>query len=299
MIKGSLVAIVTPMLAGSQKIDYAAFERLLDFHYKNHTSAIGVAGTTGESPTINVSEHKEVIKFVVDYVRKISKGKMKVIAGTGANSTAEAIELTKSAAQAGADAALLVVPYYNKPTQEGLYLHYKKISDRVNMPQILYNVPSRTSCDLADETVARLAECENIVGIKDATGDLQRLANMQKLIKDKSFAFYSGDDLTAIDFILNGGDGSISVTANILPKELATAYTLALDGKKQEAEEWNDKLIEINKYLFCQSNPIPVKYALYLMGMISDEIRLPLTKLADTKIAKLKEILKFWGQDLT
>jgi 4-hydroxy-tetrahydrodipicolinate synthase len=273
MIKGSMVALVTPMKS-TGVIDWDALSLLVEWHVECGTAAIVAVGTSGESATLEVPEHCAVIKAVVEKVA----GRIPVIAGTGANSTAEAITLTKAAKDAGADAALLVTPYYNKPTQEGLYLHHKAIAEAVDIPQILYNVPGRTACDMKPETVVRLAEIGNIIGIKEATGDLSRMDVLVSQTPD-DFALYSGDDATAMDFILAGGHGDISVTANVAPKEMADMCALALAGDRIGAAAVNKPLLLLHERLFLESNPIPVKWALAEMGLIDYGIRLPLTVL--------------------
>lgn len=269
-----MVALVTPM-KDDEMVDYAALERLLEWHIESGTQAIVAVGTTGESATLDMQEHCAVIRFVVDCVKK----RVPVIAGTGANSTAEAIELTACAKQAGADACLLVTPYYNKPTQEGLYLHHKKIAETVAIPQILYNVPGRTACDMQPETVARLAKIDNIIGIKEATGDLSRVGKIRDLV-DKDFDLYTGDDATAVEFILLGGHGGISVTANVAPGLVAQAYAAALAGDADKARAIDAPMAQLHQKLFVEANPIPVKWALAEMGMIGRGIRLPLTPLS-------------------
>lgn len=269
-----MVALVTPM-KDDEVVDYAALERLLEWHIESGTQAIVAVGTTGESATLDMQEHCAVIRFVVDCVKK----RIPVIAGTGANSTAEAIELTACAKKAGADACLLVTPYYNKPTQEGLYLHHKKIAETVAIPQILYNVPGRTACDMQPETVARLAKIDNIIGIKEATGDLSRVGKIRDLL-DRDFDLYTGDDATAIEFILLGGHGGISVTANVAPGLVAQAYAAALAGDADKARAIDTPMAQLHQKLFVEANPIPVKWALAEMGMIGRGIRLPLTPLS-------------------
>ncbi len=276
MLKGSMVALVTPMSVDG-KVDYASLEKLVEFHIVNRTSAIVSMGTTGESATLDMAEHCEVMRRTVEMVA----GRIPVIAGTGANSTSEALALTRCAQQGGADACLLVTPYYNKPTQEGLYLHHKAIANAVDIPQILYNVPGRTACDMLPETVRRLAQIDNIVGIKDATGDLDRLAEMQALIDDASFAYYSGDDETGTEFMLRGGHGVISVTSNVAPKAMAAMCEAALSGQRDLAETLNRPLRGLHRKLFVEANPIPVKWALHEMGLIPGGIRLPMTPLSE------------------
>lgn len=273
MFSGSMVAMVTPMHADG-RVDQESLEKLVEFHIDNGTDAIVAMGTTGESATLNEKEHCQVIKQVVDFAKK----RIPIIAGTGANSTTEAIELTQCAMDAGADACLLVTPYYNKPTQEGLYQHFKKIAESVAIPQILYNVPGRTAVDMLPETVARLAGISNIIGIKEATGDLQR----GKQIIDEcgeQLEVYSGDDATAMELILLGAKGDISVTANIAPKAMHEMCSAALAGDRKIASQINDNLLALHSKLFVESNPIPVKWALYDMGLIPEGIRLPLTVL--------------------
>lgn len=274
MITGSIVAIVTPMHPDGN-VDWAALERLLDIHLSAGTSAIGAVGTTGESATLSVPEHCEVIKHCVSYIA----GRIPIVAGTGANSTWEAIKLTQAAADAGADACLLVTPYYNRPTQLGLYEHFKAIAEAVNIPQILYNVPGRTAVDMLNDTVGRLVELENIVGIKDATGDPARAVDLiERFASD--IAIYSGDDPTAMELMLAGGHGNISVTANVAPKQMAQMCRHALAGERPAAEKINTQLAALNGALFLEANPIPVKWALSQQKLIGDGIRLPLTPLA-------------------
>jgi 4-hydroxy-tetrahydrodipicolinate synthase len=275
-ISGSIVALVTPMFEDGS-IDWEALEQLIDWHIEMGTNAIVPVGTTGESATVDVNEHCEVVRKVVDSVA----GRVPVIAGTGANSTMEALELTREAKRVGADACLLVTPYYNKPTQEGLFRHFKLIAESVDIPQILYNVPSRTACDMLPETVARLSAVENIVGIKEATGNIQRARDILALC-GKRMAIFSGDDATAIELILNGALGSISVTANVAPRLYAQAVKLALAGKAEEAHAIDARLAALHRNLFVESNPIPVKWALEQMGKIKGGIRLPMTRLSDS-----------------
>ena len=288
-LKGSITALVTPMESDGE-INWEGLKDLIEWHISSHTSGLVVVGTTGESATLDVSEHVKLIERAVD----ISNGRIKVIAGTGANSTKEAIYLTSSAKSAGADAALLVTPYYNKPTQEGLYLHYQLIADEVDFPQILYNVPSRTGCDLLNDTVMRLVDHQNIVGLKDATGDLGRLedfvTNLDSEQKD-NFALYSGDDPTATEFMINGGTGTISVTSNIVPKTISNICDYALSGEAKAARDLDTTLVRLNQILFIESNPIPVKWMLNRIGRITEGIRLPLSPL-DTKFHdKAEEVL--------
>ena len=274
MIAGSIVALVTPMLDDGS-IDWDSMDALLEMHIREGTSAVVSVGTTGESATLSVEEHCSVIAHVV---RKVD-GAIPVIAGTGANSTAEAILLTSAAAADGADACLLVTPYYNKPTQEGLYQHYKSIAEAVPIPQILYNVPGRTGVDMLPGTVGRLADIENIIGIKEATGDLQRGREVLDICAGR-MTVYSGDDETAAELILMGARGNVSVTANVAPALMAQLCSLAMAGEELETRELDARLRPLSKALFLESNPIPVKWALARQGLIGDHLRLPLTELA-------------------
>jgi 4-hydroxy-tetrahydrodipicolinate synthase len=275
MFRGSIVALITPMHEDG-RIDEESLGRLVEFHVEAGTSAIVAVGTTGESATLDEAEHCEVIRWVVE----LAAGRIPVIAGTGANSTTEAIALTKCAQGAGADAALLVTPYYNKPTQEGLYLHHKAVAEAVDIPQILYNVPGRTACDMLPETAARLSLIPNIVGIKEATGDLDRLARLKSLCAE-DFDLLSGDDASACEFILQGGHGDVSVTANVAPRLMQQMCTAALAGRREEALAINARLAPLHRKLFVQSNPIPVKWAVAEMGLSQPGIRLPLTWLSE------------------
>ena len=289
-LQGSIAALVTPMETEGD-INWECLKDLIEWHIASNTSGLVIVGTTGESATLDVAEHVQIIERSVD----ISSGRIKIIAGTGANSTKEAIYLTNAARSAGADASLLVTPYYNKPTQEGLYRHYMMIADEVSLPQILYNVPSRTGCDLLNETVIRVADHDNIVGLKDATGDLSRLEELLKLLEAKEigeFYLYSGDDPTATSFILNGGKGTISVTANIVPEIISEICKLSLDGDSQGALDLDSKLEELNEMLFVESNPIPIKWLLNRIGRISDGIRLPLSPFSQKYHDDAEEILK-------
>ncbi|MFT4674496.1 MAG: 4-hydroxy-tetrahydrodipicolinate synthase [Reinekea sp.] len=273
MITGSLVALVTPMFSDGS-IDWDSLDNLLEFHIENGTAAIVIVGTTGESSTLDIAEHEQVIKYTVGKCQ----GRVPVIAGTGGNSTSEAIHLTAAAKRVGANAALIVTPYYNKPSQEGLYQHFKKIAESVDLPQILYNVPGRTACDMLPETVLRLAEVPNIVGIKEATGDIERAKYLIAHVPE-GFAVYSGDDATATELMLAGGHGDISVTANVSPRAMASMCAAALAGDRALAERLNMSLQPLHQQLFLEANPVPVKWALHLMGMIPDGIRLPLVPL--------------------
>ncbi|SFM53003.1 4-hydroxy-tetrahydrodipicolinate synthase [Marinobacter zhejiangensis] len=273
MITGSLVALVTPMHADGS-IHWEHLDALVDFHLENGTDGIVAVGTTGESATLDPEEHCQAIGHIIKRVQ----GRISVIAGTGANSTREAIELTSEAHKLGADACLLVVPYYNKPTQEGLYQHFKAIAEAVPVDQILYNVPGRTACDMLNDTVLRLADIPNIVGIKDATGDVPRGVELIRGLNGR-LAVYSGDDATAADLMLAGAKGNISVTANVAPKAMADLCRAAIAGDRDETGRLNDLLMPLNRKLFVEANPIPVKWALSRMGLIGEGIRLPLTPL--------------------
>nr|MBO2511381.1 4-hydroxy-tetrahydrodipicolinate synthase [Gammaproteobacteria bacterium] len=289
MIAGSIVALVTPMDAQG-RLDWDALSKLVDFHLQEGTNAIVAVGTTGESATLDVAEHIEVIRRVVDQVN----GRIPVIAGTGANSTREAVELTENAKAAGADACLLVTPYYNKPTQEGLYQHFRHIAEAVAIPQILYNVPSRTACDMLPETVERLSKIDNIIGIKEATGDLQRAQEILDRVSE-DFLVYSGDDPTAVELILLGGKGNISVTANVAPRAVSEMCAAALAGDAAKSRAINDRLMPLHKNLFIESNPIPVKWALVEMGLMQEGIRLPLTWLSPRCHEPLRQAMRQTG----
>ncbi len=274
MIKGSIVAIVTPMQE-DESLDLAAFRALIDFHIAEGTDGIVVVGTTGESPTVDVEEHEKLIQVAVEHAAK----RIPIIAGTGANSTKEAIELATFARRVGADASLTVVPYYNKPTQEGMYRHFKAIAESVDMPHILYNVPGRTGCDMHNDTVLRLAQIPNIVGIKDATGGIERGSDLlQRAPKD--FAVYSGDDATTLALMWLGAVGSISVTANVAPRLMHEMCAAALKGELERAREINYRLLALHRHLFVEANPIPVKWAVARMGKIRNVLRLPMTPLS-------------------
>jgi 4-hydroxy-tetrahydrodipicolinate synthase len=284
-----MVALVTPMDAQGG-LDWAALSKLVDFHLQEGTNAIVAVGTTGESATLDVHEHVEVIRRVVDQVA----GRIPVIAGTGANSTREAIELTQNAQSVGADACLLVTPYYNKPTQEGLYQHFRHIAEAVAIPQILYNVPGRTACDMLPETVERLSKVANIIGIKEATGDLQRAQEILDRVS-ADFLVYSGDDATAVELMLMGGKGNISVTANVAPRAMAELCAAAMAGDAATARAINERLMPLHKNLFIESNPIPVKWALNEMGLMQDGIRLPLTWLSPRCHEPLRQAMRQSG----
>ena len=269
-LQGSMVALVTPMLANGD-IDYPRLADLIDWHIEQGTDCLVAVGTTGESATLSMQEHSDVIRFFVKHVN----GRIPVIAGTGANNTLEAIQLTSEAKEAGADCALLVAPYYNKPTQEGLFQHYKAIAEAVDMPQMLYNVPGRTVVDIAQETVERLANIENIVAIKDATGSVERGKLLIEALGD-SIVVLSGDDGTALELMKHGAKGNISVTANIVPKAMSQVFNAALEGDFETATKIHDTIAPLHKLMFVESSPIPVKYALNKMGKIEQGIRLPL-----------------------
>jgi 4-hydroxy-tetrahydrodipicolinate synthase len=293
MLTGSLVAIATPMSEGGA-LDLPALARLIDFHVENGTAAIVVVGTTGESPTVDVDEHCLLIKSAVESAR----GRVPVIAGTGANSTAEAIALTAYAKTAGAASCLSVVPYYNKPTQEGLYRHFRTVAEKVDLPLILYNVPGRTVADLANETVLRLAQVPGIVGLKDATADLGRGSELLRSLRaagKREFAVYSGDDITALPLLLIGGHGVISVTANVAPKLMAEMCAAALAGDPVRARAANDRLLPLHRRLFVEANPIPVKWALAEMGLIRNELRLPLVPLSSQHHESVRAALRDAG----
>ncbi len=287
MIQGSIVALVTPM-DDQGAVDFKQLQALVQFHIAQGTDALVAVGTTGESATLDEHEHCAVIKAVVDY----ADGKLPIIAGTGANATSEAINLTRRAKEVGADACLIVTPYYNKPTQEGLYLHHKAINDAVDIPQILYNVPGRTGCDMLPETVGRIGQLKNIVGVKEATGDLSRIKKIRDLT-GPDFAIYTGDDASSCEFCLLGGNGSITVTGNVAPKLLHDMIMAALAGDKETALAIDNKLVALHRDLFIQSNPIPVKWALAEMGLIGKGIRLPLTWLADEYFDTVRNALRF------
>jgi 4-hydroxy-tetrahydrodipicolinate synthase len=278
---GSMVAIVTPMARGISAncaIDWHAFDRFIEFHIASGTDGIVAVGTTGESATLSEDEHCQAIKHVVDKVG----GRIPVIAGTGANSTSEAIRLTECARQAGADACLLVTPYYNKPTQEGLVLHHTAVAEAVEIPQILYNVPGRTACDMSVETVCRLSDVPNIVGVKEATGEVERVKPLREGCGE-DFILLSGDDLTGREFMLAGGDGVISVTANVAPELMSQLCKHAIAGRAKEAAALDEKLAQLHRDLFIQSNPIPVKWAVHQMGYCDAGMRLPLTWLPEAQ----------------
>ncbi|MAV68310.1 MAG: 4-hydroxy-tetrahydrodipicolinate synthase [Cellvibrionales bacterium TMED122] len=286
MITGSIVALVTPMHPDGA-IDWQALARLIELHIESGTAGLGVVGTTGESPTLTVPEHCEVIRFAVEQ----AGGRIPVVAGTGGNSTHEAIELTVSAAEAGADYSLSVTPYYNRPTQHGLFEHFQAVARAVNLPIILYNVPGRTGCDLLNETVVQLSQIDNIVAIKDATGDVQRGSRLIEAVPD-GFAVFSGDDATALELMRHGAKGNVSVTANIAPSDMAAMCNLALTGEWEAAAGIDARLTTLNDLLFSEANPIPVKWAMAHRGMIDSGIRLPLTPLSEACRAPLEKAME-------
>jgi 4-hydroxy-tetrahydrodipicolinate synthase len=289
MISGSIVAIITPM-QDDGSLDLPRFRSLIDFHVAQGTDGIVVVGTTGESPTVNVDEHKQLIRVAVEH----SAGRMPVIAGTGGNSTAEAIELAESARKAGADASLSVVPYYNKPGQEGLYRHFRTIAETVDIPHIVYNVPSRTVADIANDTVLRLAQVPNVIGIKDATGNMERCSDLMRRAPAQ-FAVYSGDDASCLALMALGGHGCISVTANVAPRLMHEMCAAALAGDLKLARSLNNKLLPLHQRLFVEANPIPVKWAAAQMGLAGMGIRLPLTALAPQYHETVRDALREAG----
>jgi len=292
MITGSIVAIVTPMHADGS-LDFPRLRSLIDWHISEGTDGIVIVGTTGESPTVSVDEHCELIRVAVEH----AAGRVPVIAGTGANSTAEAVELTRYAKQAGASAHLSVVPYYNRPSQEGLYQHFRTIAEAVDLPMVLYNVPGRTVADLSNDTALKLAEIPNIIGIKDATGSIDRACDLVARAPE-GFALYTGDDMTAAAFILLGGHGVISVTANVAPRAMHELCVAALAGDGKRTREINAGLVGLHRHLFCEANPIPVKWAVARMGKMEDGIRLPLTPLADSLHDRVRQAMKQAGISL-
>ena len=289
MFHGSIVAMVTPM-AVDDALDFEALARLVAFHLENGTDAILAVGTTGESATLDTDEHCEMIRRVVELV----KGRVPVIAGTGANSTSEALHLTRCAMEVGADACLLVTPYYNKPTQEGLYRHYKLIAESIPIPQILYNVPGRTACDMKPETVERLADIPNIVGIKEASGSLERIRDLVMRCGNRMDIF-SGDDAIGAEAILNGAKGIISVTANVAPRNMHDLCAAALAGDRTKVERIDGRLAALHKAMFLESNPIPVKWAVARLGLIPPGIRLPLTPLSEQFKASVQQAMQQAG----
>jgi 4-hydroxy-tetrahydrodipicolinate synthase len=285
-ITGSIVALVTPMHEDGS-VDYPTLRKLIDWHIAEGTDCVGVVGTTGESPTVNVEEHCEIIRVSVEQ----AKGRVPIMAGCGANSTAEAIELTRFAKQVGADCHLQVVPYYNKPTQEGQYQHFKAIAEAVDLPMVLYNVPGRSVADMAHDTVLRLAQVPGIVGIKEATGNIERA---QWLIRDvpKGFAIYSGDDPTAVALMLCGGQGNVSVTANVAPRLMHELCVAAMSGDVKRAMAIQFQLMPVHRNLFVEANPIPVKWAMSRMGLCGGAMRLPMTRLAQANESVVESALR-------
>ena len=292
MFQGSIVAIVTPMFEDGS-VDFDALKTLVKFHCKEGTDAIVSVGTTGESATLSMEEHSTVIRKTIEF----AAGNIPIIAGTGANSTTEALELTENAKAAGAEACLLVTPYYNKPPQEGLYQHFRKIAERVDIPQILYNVPGRTSVDMAPETTARLAEVDNIIGTKEAHGTVERIQQLVALCPT-SFLVFTGDDGTAMESILAGARGNISVTANVAPALMHQMCAAALAKDKSTARDLEAQLADLNGALFIESSPIPVKWALQQMGLIKPGIRLPLVGMSDNSCVPVKQALAKAGIDI-
>ena len=288
MFHGSIVAIVTPFKKG--KLDERAFGELIEFHLRSGTHGIVPCGTTGESATLSHEEHKRVVEIAV----KIAGGRIPVIAGTGSNSTEEAIAFTRHAKEVGADGALLITPYYNKPTQEGLYQHYKAIAKAVYLPLVLYNIPGRTGVNMLPPTVAQLTEFDTIVGIKEGTGSLQQISDLIQLCGDR-LAILSGDDFTALPTMAIGGKGVISVTANIAPVDMVKMVEAAERGDFAQARKLHERLYPLHQVMFVETNPTPVKTALALMGMCSEEVRLPLWKLSDENLKKLKAVMKWYG----
>ncbi len=289
MIQGSLVAIVTPMHADGS-LDLPGLRKLIDWHVAEGTDGIVIVGTSGESPTVSVEEHCQLIKLAVDH----TAGRIPIIAGSGGNSTAEAIKLTQFAKEVGADASLQVVPYYNRPTQEGMYQHFRKIAEAVDLPIILYNVPGRTVADMSNDTILRLSKIPNIVGIKDATGNIGRGTDLIRLA-DPSFAVYSGDDPTAMALMLCGGKGNISVTANVAPRAMHELCVAAMEGNLKAAIALNNRLLPLHNKLFCEPNPVPVKWAMTEMGLMGPGIRLPLVALGEEFHATVREALRESG----
>jgi 4-hydroxy-tetrahydrodipicolinate synthase len=289
---GSLVALVTPF-DGNNRVDYASLKRLIDFHVEQGSSGLVIAGTSGESPTLKRSEHIELIGRALE----IARGRIPIVAGTGSNSTFQSIELSKAVADPRLAAYMIVVPYYNKPTQEGIYQHYTAIADGIDKPLLMYNVPGRTVADMLPETVARLAKHDNIFGLKEATGDLERLRQIQELV-DEDFMLYSGDDFTLCPFIQQGGHGVVTVSGNVVPAQVARLCRLASEGKAEEAKALDDSLQPLNKALFVESNPIPVKWAVSQMGLIEPNVRLPLTPYSEQFHEDMRSAMRLAGVDL-
>ncbi len=292
MIHGSLVALVTPF-DGNNRVDYASLKRLIDFHVEQGSSGLVIAGTTGESPTLRRSEHIELIGRSVE----IAAGRIPIIAGTGSNSTFQSIELSHAVSDQRLTAYMVVVPYYNKPTQEGIYQHYMAIADAIDKPLLMYNVPGRTVADMLPETVGRLAQHDNIFGLKEATGDIERLKQIQAVVGD-DFVLFSGDDFTLWPFIEQGGHGVVTVSGNVAPRQVAKLCQLAREGKADEAKALDDSLQPLNKALFIESNPIPVKWAVSEMGLMEPHIRLPLTPYSDRYHEEMRSAMHTAGVDL-
>ena len=289
--RGSFPALITPMTEDGS-LDEAALRKFVDWQIEQGSDGLVAVGTTGESPTLTEEEHKAVVEIVIEQ----AKGRVPVIAGTGSNSTAEAIEYTRHAEKAGADAALVVVPYYNKPTQEGLYAHFRTVAEATKLPVIIYNVPGRTVADIADGTIARLAaDCPNIIGIKDASGDLNRPSNLRRLLGDREFAMLSGEDGTALGFNAHGGQGCISVTANIAPSLCAEFQKATLDGDYARALELQDLLFPLHRAMFVETSPGPVKYAASLLGLCSPFARLPMVEISDASMRAVEEAMRAAG----
>ena len=291
MFQGSLVALVTPF-DGNNRVDYASLKRLIDFHVEAGSNGLVIAGTTGESPTLERAEHIELIGRAVE----IAAGRIPIVAGTGSNSTSQSIELSLAVSDPGIAAYMAVVPYYNKPTQEGLFRHYTAIADAIDKPLLMYNVPGRTVADMLPETIGRLATHENIFGVKEATGDIERLKEIQDLVDDE-FRLYSGDDFTLRPFIEQGGHGVVTVSGNIAPRQVATLCRLAAEGRSDEAKALDDKLQPLNKMLFVESNPIPVKWAVSQMGLMQPGIRLPLTPFSAQYHDEMRSAMRGAGVD--
>jgi len=293
VFKGSLVALVTPF-DSNNRVDFASLKGLIEFHVSEGTDGLVIAGTTGEAATINRDEHTELVARSVEFVG----GRLPVIAGTGSNSTRQAINMSQCVAETGVDAFLVVVPYYNKPMQEGMFQHFTAIADAVPKPVLMYNVPGRTVADMQAETVARLAEHDNIFGIKEATGDIDRLRQIQALVDDKNFMLYSGDDFTALEFLKEGGHGIVTVSGNVVPAAIARLCSLVAEGAFDEAKEIDDSLQLLNDALFVESNPIPVKWALNQMGLIPPHLRLPMTQIAPEHHDQMRAALAVAGVNL-
>ena len=291
MIHGSLIALVTPF-DGNNRVDYSSLKRLIDFHVEQGSSGLVIAGTTGESPTLKRSEHIELIGRSVE----IAAGRIPIIAGTGSNSTFQSIELSHAVSDQRLTAYMAVVPYYNKPTQEGIYQHYMAIADAIDKPLLMYNVPGRTVADMLPDTVGRLARHDNIFGLKEATGDIERLKQIQAVVND-DFALYSGDDFTLRPFIEQGGHGVVTVSGNVAPRQVARLCRLATEGKADEAKALDDSLQPLNKALFIESNPIPVKWAVSEMGLMEPHIRLPLTPFLDEYQEDMRSAMRTAGVD--